>query len=318
MFYVGLDLGQRQDHSAVAIVERPKLRHAWLATRQDHLLVRRVERLALGTPYPRVVERVREIVCGTALAGQCALVVDGTGVGAPVVDMLRRAGLGCEVTAVTITGGEKESRSGAAWNVPSLYAIRFLFGAGEAGCFPNLTRMLSAWLPARERVTAQSLMWACTRWGGAATPPLALLFITWLGWRWAFVAFAALGLVWCCVFLLWFKDDPAQHGGVNTAERELLERSRTLTTHAAGQRHWISLLLTRQVSALVLQYFCFSYVWYFYITWLPTYLREGRGQSPARAAALAVLPLLFGGFGSLATGLAPMRIPRRIGDSSIA
>ena len=58
--------------------------------------------------------------------------------------------------------------TGAAWNVTSLYVIRFLFGAGEAGCFPNLTRMLSAWLPAQERVTAQSVMWAFTRWGGAA------------------------------------------------------------------------------------------------------------------------------------------------------
>ena len=71
-----------------------------------------------------------------------------------------------------------------------------------------------------------------------------------------------------------------------------------LTTHVAGQ-NWISLLLTRQVAALLLQYFCLSYVWYFYITWLPTYLREGWGQSAQRAAALAVLPLLFGGFGSL-------------------
>jgi ACS family glucarate transporter-like MFS transporter len=62
---------------------------------------------------------------------------------------------------------------------------------------------------------------------------------------------------------------------------------------------------------LGLQYFCFSWVWYFYITWLPTYLREGRGQSPERAAALAVLPLLFGGFGSLATGLGPARLPRK-------
>jgi MFS family permease len=201
--------------------------------------------------------------------------------------------------------------TGAAWSAPSLYVIRFLFGAGEAGCFPNLTRMLSAWLPARERVTAQSLMWAFARWGGAATPPLALICITWFGWRWAFVCFAALGLVWCLVFLLWFSDDPAQHPRVNPGELKMLEASRVLTTHRAGQRHWVSLLLTRQVSALGLQYFCFSYVWYFYITWLPTYLREGRGQSPARAAALAVLPLLFGGFGSLATGLAPVRLPRR-------
>src|SRR5580698_1536215 len=133
--------------------------------------------------------------------------------------------------------------TGAAWNVMSLYVIRFLFGAGEAGCFPNLTRMLSVWLPARERVTAQALMWAFTRWGGAATPPLALLCITWFGWRWAFAGFAVLGLVWCVVFLFWFRDDPAQHHAVNDAEKDLLQASRVLTTHQAEQRHWISLLL---------------------------------------------------------------------------
>jgi len=201
--------------------------------------------------------------------------------------------------------------TGAAWNVPSLYVIRFLFGAGEAGCFPNLTRMLSAWLPARERVTAQALLWAFTRWGGAATPPLALICITWFGWRWAFVSFAALGLVWWAVFLISYRDDPAQHPRVNAAELKMLEASRVLTTHRAGQRHWLSLLLTRQVAILGLQYFCFSYVWYFYITWLPTYLREGRGQTAGHAAALSVLPLLFGGFGAMITGLAPVRLPRR-------
>jgi MFS family permease len=200
--------------------------------------------------------------------------------------------------------------TGAAWSVASLVAVRFLFGAGEAGCFPNLTRMLSTWLPSRERVTAQSLMWACTRWGGAATPPLTLLCIQWFGWRWAFVGFAVLGLVWCGVFLAWFKDDPMQHRAVNEAEQEMLAASRVLTTRTAGQG-WLSLLLTRQVAALVLQYFCFSCVWYFYITWLPTYLREGRGQSPERAAALSMLPLLFGGFGSLAGGIASRRLPKR-------
>ena len=201
--------------------------------------------------------------------------------------------------------------TGAAWNAASLCAIRFLFGAGEAGCFPNLTRMLSVWLPARERVTAQALMWACTRWGGAATPPLVLICVRILGWRWAFVAFATLGLLWCGIFLLWFKDDPAQHPSVDAAELRMLDASRALMSPSASKRDWRFLLLTPQVFALVLQYFCFSFVWYFYITWLPTYLREARGQTPGRAAALSVLPLLFGGFGSLLTGLAPARLPHR-------
>lgn len=101
MFYIGVDLGQRQDHTAIAIVER-----------NETLLVRRVERVALGTPYPRVVEMIREMTQEPRLFGKCTLVVDGTGVGAPVVDMLRDPNPGCEVTAVTITGGERESRHG--------------------------------------------------------------------------------------------------------------------------------------------------------------------------------------------------------------
>ncbi len=202
--------------------------------------------------------------------------------------------------------------TGAAWNVLSMWIIRFLFGAGEAGCFPNLTRMLSVWLPKKERITAQSLMWACTRWGGAATPPLVLAGISLFGWRWAFVFFAGLGVVWCAIFFFWFRDDPAQHKGVNAAELELIESSRLVAVHQGeGKRSWLSVLATPQVAILTLQYFCFAFVWYFYVTWLPTYLREARHQSVARAAFLSVLPLLFGGFGSLISGLLPLRISRR-------
>lgn len=222
-----------------------------------------------------------------------------------------RAGVRRALTQIVLAWSAFTALTGAAWNATSLVAIRFLFGAGEAGCFPNLTRMLSGWLPTGERVTAQALMWACTRWGGAITPPLTLLCIKWVGWRWAFVGFAALGLAWCAIFLAWFRDDPLMHRGVNAAEREMLAESRVLTKHVPGQR-WLSLLLTRQVAVLVLQYFCFSSVWYFYITWLPTYLREGRGQSPERAAALSMLPLLFGGFGSLAGGIASRRLSKRV------
>jgi MFS transporter, ACS family, glucarate transporter len=201
--------------------------------------------------------------------------------------------------------------TGAAWNVVSLWVIRFLFGAGEAGCFPILTRMLSMWLPARERVTAQGLLWAFARWGGAFTPPLVLAAIGLIGWRYSFVAFASLGLVWCAIFWFWFKDNPRQHTSVNDAERELLESSRVLMSHHHGQSKWLSLLLTPEVVILCLQYFCVSFTWYFYITWLPTYLREGRDLATAHAAALSVLPLLFGGFGAVLTGLAPARLPRR-------
>jgi phage FluMu gp28-like protein len=100
-FYVGVDLGQRQDYTAIAVVERG-----------ESLMVRHVERVALGTPYPMVVAHLREMVSRPEVRGRCALAVDETGLGGPVVEMLRAAGLGCEITAVTITGGERERRGG--------------------------------------------------------------------------------------------------------------------------------------------------------------------------------------------------------------
>lgn len=201
--------------------------------------------------------------------------------------------------------------TGAASNIVSMWTIRFLFGAGEAGCFPNLTRMLSVWLPRRERISAQSIMWAATRWGGALTPPLTLAAVALLGWRRAFLFFAGLGAIWCAIFFFWFRDDPANHPGTNAAELELIETQRALLVQEERGVSWLKIILTPQVALLTLQYFCFSFVWYFYITWLPTYLREARRQSAEHAAILSVLPLLFGGVGSVVSGVLPLKIPRR-------
>jgi MFS transporter, ACS family, glucarate transporter len=200
--------------------------------------------------------------------------------------------------------------TGAAWNLGSLLVIRFLFGTGEAGCFPNLTRMLSAWLPVGERVKAQALMWAFGRWGGALAPPIALLAITQLGWRWGFAALSLLGLAWVAVFLPWFKNDPADHKGVNAEELKLLEGSRELVLHDHGMP-WYRLLLQRDIAFLGLQYFGFSYTWYFYVTWLPTWLQRVHGLTKVETAGYAMLPLALGGVGSIVSGLLPLSIPRK-------
>jgi ACS family glucarate transporter-like MFS transporter len=200
--------------------------------------------------------------------------------------------------------------TGAAWNLASLWAVRFLFGAGEAGCFPNLTRMLSAWLPLSERVKAQAVMWAFGRWGGALAPPVAFFVIYHFGWRWGFVALALLGVAWVALFLPWFRNDPAEHKSVNKEELALLEGGRELVLHDHGVP-WYRLLLQRDIFFLGLQYFGFSYTWYFYVTWLPTWLQQARGLSPSTAAAYAMIPLAAGGCGSIVSGFLPLSIPRK-------
>ena len=200
--------------------------------------------------------------------------------------------------------------TGAAWNLWSMWAVRFLFGAGEAGCFPNLTRMLSAWLPLSERVRAQAVMWAFGRWGGALAPPVAFFVIYHFGWRLGFVALALLGVAWVVFFLPWFRNDPAEHKSVNAAELELLQSSRKLVLHEHGVP-WYRLLLQRDIALLGLQYFAFSYTWYFYVTWLPTWLQQARGLAPGIAAGYAMVPLAAGGVGSIVSGFLPMSIPRK-------
>jgi len=187
--------------------------------------------------------------------------------------------------------------TGWAWDFASMVTARFLFGAGEAGCFPNLTKMFTVWLPHRERVRAQGLMWMSARWGGAFTPPLAAAVITWVGWRHAFGLFGLLGVVWAFAFFLWYRDNPLDNPKLNEAERELVRPgSRQASEFSAAP--WRNILSSGRVWLLCWQYFFLSYGWYFNITWLPTYLREARGMDVAQAAMFGILPLFMGGLGN--------------------
>ena len=124
MFFIGLDLGQKRDNTALVLVEKPDSRMPFLRPEDRVLQVRMAERLPLGTPYPEVVEIMRYLENLPALqsGGAIRLTVDATGVGRPVVDMLRRAGLRSWITAVTITSGDRESRRS---------------GEGESVCVPK-------------------------------------------------------------------------------------------------------------------------------------------------------------------------------------
>ncbi|MEO7145802.1 MAG: MFS transporter [Bryobacteraceae bacterium] len=207
--------------------------------------------------------------------------------------------------------------TGAAWSFTSLWIIEFLFGAGEAGGFPNLTRAFTTWLPQEERVRTQGFMWTFARWGGAFTPPLVVLAFHHMSWRWAFVCFGSIGLVWVTLFGWWFRDDPRQHKGVNAGELALLKDVHKLVGRH-GKAPWKALVSSRTIWLLWAQYFCSSFPWYFYISWLPTYLQENRHLTQDQSARYAILPLLFGGFGSLFCGLISSRVARWSGSIALS
>ena len=251
--------------------------------------------------------------------------------------------------------------TGYVWNLGSLVIARFFFGMGEAGCFPNLTKAFMIWLPDQERTRAQAILWLSARWAGAFTPLLVIWVMSWLSWRNTFALFGLAGVIWAFVFYRSFRDQasdghsPLLHGSDEEGEGNIgPDEDRPFNREPEGragcpqpagpwrgedtapchrlQAPWRELLSSRTVWLLWVQYFCLTYGWFFYVTWLPTYLKETRGleldqnafmlwlgnvlrellapetTQKVLVAALAGVPLFFGGLGSIVCGLMTPRV----------
>ncbi len=196
--------------------------------------------------------------------------------------------------------------TGLTWNFVSLYTTQLFFGAGEAGCFPNITRAFSNWLPRSERVRAQGIIWLSARWGGAFTPILVAFLFQFLTWRQAFATFGLLGVAWAIGFYVWFRDNPRDKAGVNQGELDLLKYNVQPSSH--GGVPWGKFATSKTVWLLCGQYFALSFPWYFLITWAPTFIDERFHVDVTKSTMLKVLPLFMGGLGSLTSGMisAPM------------
>ena len=191
----------------------------------------------------------------------------------------------------------------------SLLGARFLFGAGEAGCFPNLTKAFSAWFAGPDRTRVQSWMWVAARWSGAFTPLAVVAVLDITTWRRSFLLFGVLGLVWAVLFYRWFRNRPPDRR-LDASARTATGGERTRRVFrpcGSGASTWGRILRSRSVWLLCVQYACLSYGFWFYLTWLPTYIKEQFGMAEADrylAALLAAPPLFLAGIELLAHRLA--------------
>ena len=193
----------------------------------------------------------------------------------------------------------------------SLVVIRFLFGAGEAGAFPNVARSLSRWFPVRERGRAQGVALLGSRVGGMLSVPLALLVINAWGWRISFVIFGAVGLIWAAAWQVWYRDRPEDHPGMTASELAWIQQDGAPPPPLPVP--WARLFRTRNVYALAVMYFAFGYGLYFYFTWLPTYLIQELGFSTMAGGAFAALPFVLAGAADVGGGWLTDRLSRRFG-----
>jgi sugar phosphate permease len=209
----------------------------------------------------------------------------------------------------------------AMWSAPSLIVCRFLFGCGEAGAFPNATRSLSRWMLPSERGFAQGVTHAGARLGAAITPVLVVWLMIHFGWRAPFLIFAVLGLVWAAGWYWWYRDSPADHQGVNEAERAMIADAlapQAAARAATGKVPWRAILSSPQLWLLSAMYFCYAYSINIFLTWFPKYLNEVRDLDLAAMGLFASLPLMAGVVGDVAGGWVSDRLLHRSGQVTMA
>jgi sugar phosphate permease len=201
--------------------------------------------------------------------------------------------------------------TGAVRGFLSLVVVRFLFGAGEAGAFPNIMRAFARWFPLVERGRASGIMFLGSRLGGMLSIPLSLLLISRIGWRASFVIFGAIGLVWAAAWAWWYRDRPSEHPGVNAEEIAWIEQDGPPQDTVATP--WRALLASRSLWAICVMYTAYGYGLYFYLTWLPSYLIGELGFSALRGGLFAALPFLLAGIADVTGGWLTDRLARTRG-----
>ena len=192
--------------------------------------------------------------------------------------------------------------------------VRFLFGAGEAGALPCSARVVTQWFPRREKGMMIGLTLLCMNLGGALAPVLSARLIQSVGWRWTFACFGLIGVIWSAIFYWWYRDQPAEHGQVSIAERNLIlsDRDQTSPTQGGHDIPWSIVVVHPVIWLMGIIQACSSFTSYLFMNWYATYLKEGRGLAEISSGVLTTQVMICGAVGSILGGF----VSRRIDHSS--
>lgn len=204
------------------------------------------------------------------------------------------------LTRIVLWWSAFTSLTGAVSNYYLLLIVRFLFGAGEAGAYPNISAAVSRWFPAQERARAVGVTWMASRLGGALSPLLVVPIQQNFGWRTTFYVFGAVGLIWCVGWFFYYRDNPRDKTGITEAELNHIGAPKQVAAHVSLP--WSVALRSGNFWKILLMYHTYCWGSYFYLSWLHTYLQRGRGFTENEMKLWSTLPFLIGCCGNLLGG----------------
>jgi MFS transporter, ACS family, glucarate transporter len=209
------------------------------------------------------------------------------------------------LTRVVLWWSSFTALTGATTGFYPLLVTRFLFGAGEAGAFPNSSIVVSRWFPPARRATISGVTLMASQIGGGLAPLLVVPIQIRYGWRASFFVFGILGVVWSLVWYTWFRDSPAERSGGSRAEHK------TIAAHS-HDFPWRTAFRSRSVLSMLVVVFCYIYVYNFFQTWFHTFLVKGRGFSE-ESLLLSALPYVVAACTNVAGGAVSDLLVRRFG-----
>ena len=212
------------------------------------------------------------------------------------------------LTRIVLWWSAFTSMTGIVSNYSLLLLVRFCFGMGEAGAYPNAATVIARWLPADRRARAWGIVWMTAQIGAASAPLLVVPIQLRYGWRASFYLFGILGVIWAVVWYAWFRDRPAEKDGVSAAELKEIGAA-SAVSHALP---WATTLRTGMLWRIAAIAACYVYALTFFTSWLQTYLVRGHGYTEA-ALVLSSLPYIIGAVANGCGGLLSDWLVRRLG-----
>ncbi|MCX7429318.1 MAG: MFS transporter [Planctomycetia bacterium] len=275
----------------------PRLTEEFHWTESNFSLIVSAFTLAYAFGYAaagRIMDRIG-VRKGLAVAvGLWSLVAMAHGLIGPLVDF----GLPWlnAVLAGTFLGG----LTPAMLSVAGFSAARFALGLAESGNFPGAIKAVGQWHPKRERALSTGLFNSGSNVGVIAAAYAVPFVVEQMGWGWpaAFYVTGAMGFVWLFFWLMMY-DSPERHPRVAAAE---LAYIRSDPPDPPGQIAWLSLLRYRQTWAYAVPMFLIGPVWWFYLYWMPKFLKNNYGIDLQHVFWPLLLVYLMSGVGSIGGG----------------
>jgi len=204
--------------------------------------------------------------------------------------------------------------TGFAGGFVSLVVARLLLGLGEGATFPTATRAMSNWMPPERRGFAQGITHAAARVGNAVAPPL----ITWLmlatSWRGSFFITGIVSLMWVVVWFWYFRDDPREHPSIVSDE------IRNLPAYSGMKQRvpvpWPA--LTSRMIPVTLVYFCYGWVLWLFLSWIPQYFLHNYHLQLGKSALFASSVFFAGVLGDWLGGEITDKLLHRTGKLRLA